>query len=193
LIVHRPMDALECIHRRRTAPVLEGPEPTREELEVLLRAAVTAPDHKLVRPWRFVVIRGEARARLGDAMAAALRERDPAAAPELAERARAKALRAPLSIAVIASPREGAAAPVWEQLASVDAAATTLCLAATALGLGSGWKSTPLDAQPALRTFLSMRPGESLHGLVELGRLPPDVKYKPRTPVDLSTVVTELS
>ncbi|MBJ6766083.1 nitroreductase [Myxococcaceae bacterium JPH2] len=186
------MDALECLMTRRTAPVLTGPEPTREQLDQILRAAVTAPDHKLQRPWRFVIVRGAGRERLGEALVAAARAADPGMPAEVLERQRMKALRAPLQVVVIASPKEPSPAPRWEQLASAAAAAQNVCLAAHALGLGSGWKSTPLGEQAPLREALGMQPGEELLGLIELGYVPSDAKLRPRVAVDVGSVTSEL-
>ncbi|MGE0045488.1 MAG: nitroreductase family protein, partial [Hyphomonadaceae bacterium] len=44
-----------------------GPNP--EELNALLRIAARVPDHGKLGPWRFVVIEGEARARVSDELA----------------------------------------------------------------------------------------------------------------------------
>ncbi len=186
------MDALTCIETRRTAPQLTGEGPTEEQLDKIFRAATTAPDHKLLRPWRFVVVRGAARRRLGDAFVEAVT--DPAAppAPEYLAKVRYKTERAPLMIVIIASPSREGKAPLWEQHASVAAAAQNLCLAAHALGLGSGWKSAPFcDAEP-VRRLLKMTEAEQCFGWIELGQLPPDLKIKERPPVNLSDVVSEL-
>ncbi len=68
---------------------------TREQLDVLLSAAVRAPDHGLLAPWRFTVVEGGSRAVLGNAMAAGLREKSPDADSETLEREASKAWRSP--------------------------------------------------------------------------------------------------
>ena len=57
---------------------LAEPAPEGERLERILAAGASAPDHGRLRPWRFIVIRGEARRRLGEVFADALRRRNPA-------------------------------------------------------------------------------------------------------------------
>jgi len=35
----------------------ENEGPTRDDIQDILRAAVSAPDHGAIRPWRFVIIK----------------------------------------------------------------------------------------------------------------------------------------
>lgn len=186
------MDALTCIETRRTAPVLVGPEPTSVELDRMLKAATLAPDHKLLRPWRFVIVRGAARDKLGEAFVQGLRATVPGSSPELETKARGKTTRSPLMLVLIASPKPEAKLPLWEQHASVSAAAQNICLTAHALGLGSSWKSASFcDAAP-VREVLGMKAHENCFGWIELGHLPADLKIRERPPVALADVVTEL-
>jgi hypothetical protein len=69
-------------------------------IEKMLEAAAQAPNHHKVQPWRFIVLTGAARERLGDIMAASLLERQPDATPEIVAVERAKPLRAPMIIVV---------------------------------------------------------------------------------------------
>src|SRR5574337_1187410 len=94
------MELFEAIYlRQSTGKVKPDPVP-RELIEKMLGAGVQAPNHYHVRPWRFVVLTGSARERLGEVMAQALKKRDPAARDEALAAERAKPLRAPVLIAV---------------------------------------------------------------------------------------------
>ena len=68
-----PNQVLDIILGRSSTKKFSDTPVTREQLEVLLTAAVRAPDHGLLAPWRFTVIEGGGRAVLGNAMAAVLR------------------------------------------------------------------------------------------------------------------------
>src|SRR4051812_39277699 len=59
---------LRAINARRSNPNFLPDPPTRAEIELLLAAANTAPNHGLTQPWRFVVIRGDERVRVGEAI-----------------------------------------------------------------------------------------------------------------------------
>lgn len=58
------MDALEALINRTSCPKLEGPAPTADQLESMLQAAVRAPDHGALRPWRFILTEGEGLVRM---------------------------------------------------------------------------------------------------------------------------------
>src|SRR5450631_1206000 len=84
------MDALELLLTRESALKLDEPAPSQADLDTMFQSAVRAPDHGRLRPWRFVVIEGDKRARFGELMADAMRNRDPNASAEMLDRERAK-------------------------------------------------------------------------------------------------------
>ena len=108
---------------------------------MLLRAGARAPDHGRLRPWRFLIVRGEARELFGEVMAEALRASKPDTPSESLDRERRKPLRAPalLVVAVVPVPHSGA--PEIEQISAVGPAAQNILLAAHALGLGAIWRT----------------------------------------------------
>ncbi|MCP5471098.1 MAG: nitroreductase family protein [Sinobacteraceae bacterium] len=164
-----PADVLETIMLRSSATKLVEPAPDRAQLETLLRAAVRAPDHGRLAPWRFAVLQGEARARLGEAMAEVLRQRTPDVAAEVLDGERRKALRAPVVIAVAVSPQPLPKIPEVEQIAAVAAGIENLILAAHALGFGSMWKTGPAAYNPIVNRALGFEPTDRILGFVYLG------------------------
>src|SRR5512143_220523 len=101
------MNTIEAIYARQSLGKVRPDPVPRADIERLLGAAVQAPNHHKVRPWRFVVLTGEARDRLGDAMARALQRRSPEVSEEALKREREKPLRAPVLIAVgVDAPQE---------------------------------------------------------------------------------------
>ena len=63
------MEAIDALTRRVSGSGLVEPAPDELELHTILTAAVRAPDHGRLRPWRFAVLRGAARTRLGALLA----------------------------------------------------------------------------------------------------------------------------
>ena len=59
------MDVFEAIHNRHSQGKVKPDPLPRELIEKLLDAAVQAPNHYKVRPWRFVVLTGEGREQIG--------------------------------------------------------------------------------------------------------------------------------
>src|SRR5215472_7171373 len=82
------MQAIDALVTRRSAVTLTEPAPDAGALELIFASAVHAPDHGRLRPWRFVVVRGEARARFGELLAGHLARTQPAATPESLQRER---------------------------------------------------------------------------------------------------------
>lgn len=174
------MDALACIMSRRSRPRLADPAPDEYEVEQLLAAASAAPDHGELRPWRFVVISGDGRRRLGELFAAAHRDREPDADVGAVEKTAAKPLRAPMLVAVICQPVgaeeawNGKDIPVWEQEAATAAATQNLLLAAHALGYGAMWRTGWFGDAPRVREAFGLGPQDRLVAWVYLGTAPGD-------------------
>jgi nitroreductase len=163
------MDVLEAIHTRQSIPKVRPDPVERELIEKLLSAAVQAPNHFHVRPWRFIVISGEGRNRLGDAMAQALKERAPETLEQALEVERARPLRAPLLIAVgvdkPSTPRE----VELENICAAAAAAENLLLAAHGLGLAAMWRTGAAASEPAVKAFLGLAPDQPLIAFIYIG------------------------
>jgi nitroreductase len=133
------MDVTELLKNRASAPwrILGEPGPSDDELRELLEAAVTAPDHGAVRPWRFIVVRGGARGALAELFTEALLKRKPDADEATIEKDRDRMSRVPLLIVVSAriSPNHPKV-PAHEQLISTGLAAQAILLAAQSKGYG---------------------------------------------------------
>ncbi len=78
--------------RRSVSPRrLIEPGPSPEQVRTMIEAACAAPDHRRLRPWRFILIRNDARTRLADLFEAAARETHGTLSDDQSERAREKA------------------------------------------------------------------------------------------------------
>lgn len=183
--------ALAAVLARRSAKRLDPEKvPTAEQIEQLLHAAVTVPDHGELRPYRFVLAQGDARARFGDALVESALERDPALADGLRAKLRSKAFAAPLQILIVFAPQVGMKIPLWEQRVTAACTGYAITLAASLQGLGAIWKSAPSLEGDALRRLLAMREGEELLGWVNLGVA---LEHPaPRAPVDIQRLAQRL-
>lgn len=165
------MDALQII-ATRTSPRTIGPEELPEaDIAAALEAAVRAPDHGRLRPWRFVLIRGRDRAALGELLADSLRRRMPEASEAELQRERGKADRAPLIIALAArTVPDHPKIPEIEQILAAGAAAQNLVLALHAQGYGAQWKTGPAAYDPAVKTGIGLLAADHLIGFIYAGR-----------------------
>ena len=163
------MDALDLLLTRESAMKLESPAPGEAELDTMFQSAVRAPDHGRLRPWRFVVIGGDKRARFGELMADALRRKDPNASGEALERERAKPMRAPMIVVAAAHVQKGHRIPEMEQIAAAAAAAQNIMLAAHAMGYGAMWKTGEPAYDPGVKTALGLDAEDDIMGFLYVG------------------------
>lgn len=173
------MHVIDALLKRRSAKTLADPAPDESALELLLECASRAPDHGRLRPWRYIVIRGAARERLGELMAGQLRRKLPAASPEALQRERQKALRAPLIVVVAAVCDPAARIPAIEQILAAGAAAQNLMLAAPALGFGAMWKTGDPAYDDTVKAALGLEAADAIVGFVYLGTAPTDAVPPP--------------
>jgi nitroreductase len=185
--------ALAHLLSPRRSPAADGQEPTDEQLGLMLRSAATVPDHGALQPWRFVVVSGEARHRLGDALAGDCVRARPDSPAAVVEKARRKAFAAPSLIVLVASCRPESNVPEWEQLASAACCGYAIVLAGQALGLGAVWKSTPNRDGPLLRDLCAIGEHEQILGWINVGGHDHSDLPAARPPADISAKTTVLS
>lgn len=178
---------LQVIRERRSIGKCTGEVPDPQLIRQVLEAGTWAPNHKQTEPWRFIVMAGEARSGLGEAMGAAAARL--ASDPEAGERARAKAagkpLRAPYVIAIVAEPDPSV--PEIEEVAAAAAAAQNMLLAAHALGLAAMWRSGELIYTPEVRSYLRMSDRSHMLGVLYIGCPAMAAPRRERKPVESVT------
>ena len=182
------MTAIELLLRRMSRPVLAPPGPDDEQLDIMFRAALRAPDHARLRPWRFLVVRGEGREKLGELMAKVALIDKPDLAPEAIARTKGLPLRAPVLILCICHIQEHAKVPPIEQKMSLAAATQNMLLAAHAQKLGAIWRTGALCYHPAMAKGLGLSENEELLGFVYVGT--PAGSLKNIQPVDVEDFVS---
>ena len=163
------MQAIDALLKRQSGRVLREPAPDEAAVELILECATRAPDHGRLRPWRFLLIRGQARERFGELLAACLERARPGSKPEALEKERRKALRAPLIIVVAAVIEPDGKIPAIEQLLSAGAAAQNILLACAALGFSAVWKTGAAAYDAGVKAEFGLEPKDAVAGFVYVG------------------------
>ena len=176
------LPAIETMLTRATNGALRNPPPDGPDLEQIVAAGLRAPDHGKLRPWRFVAIRGEARARFAELCIAAMRRREPDATEAEAERMRGKLTTPPLILALGMHVTETPKVPETEQVQSVAAAAMNMLNAAHAMGYAGKWVSGPNAYDPAIAKALGFTAPDRVVGYLYLGT-PAEPPFQARRPV----------
>ena len=182
------MDVLEAIHSRHSQGKVKPDPVPREFIEKLLDAAVQAPNHYKVRPWRFVVLMGEGRKKLGEAMAASQLARHPDFPSEAFDSCRALPLRAPVVIAVGVDEPDQPKVLEIENVCAAAAACENLLLAAQALGLGAKWRTGEWARDPMVKELLGFKPDQHLIAFIYIGYPEAPAEYPLRPSFEDRTV-----
>jgi nitroreductase len=162
------MDLIEGIESRTSALKLSEPGPTRPHIEQIIKAGTRAPDHGRLRPWRFVVVEGDARKKLGEAMANILRAKMPDVSQTQLDAEAGKVMRAP-TIIVVGAKISKAKIPEIEQVGAVAAALQNMFLVAHALGYGAMWKTGGVAYDKNAKEMLGLAAEDHIVGLLYLG------------------------
>lgn len=174
------MEIFEAINKRISVSKVKADELPRDVIEKLLDAGNRAPNHYKVRPWRFMVLTGNARNKLGDVMAASQQERMPETPAEGLDKTRALPLRAPVMIAVgVDKPTEPKVLEL-ENYAAVSAACQNILLAAHALGLGAIWRTGDWSRDEKVKVFLGFEADQHIAGFIYVGYPEAESEPKPR-------------
>ncbi len=185
------MDAFEAMLGRRSIGKLGG-NVRDADLQRMIAVAVRAPNHKSTRPWRFTIVRGDARVRLGETWSQVVAAETTLTGDlrdDAVRREAAKPLRAP--VIVVASTRT-ASDPVVadEDFAATAAAVQNLLLGAHALGLGAIWRTGAMAHREAINTCLGLEPDDRIVAFVYVGERTESLPPSPD--VDASGVVRVL-
>ncbi|MCK5881314.1 MAG: nitroreductase [Sinobacterium sp.] len=171
---------LEPLLTRNSASKLSLPAPSDAQLRLLLQAALRAPDHANLRPWRFIIIKDERRDALGDLLVAAKqaelsRQSKPLLDETAQKKLKAKPLRAPLIIVPIMRYQEHASVPEVEQVLSLGCACQNILLAAEALSYAAIWRTGSLAFSDEVAQGFDLAKNEKALGFIYVGTR--DSKY----------------
>ncbi|MBI3678369.1 MAG: nitroreductase [Proteobacteria bacterium] len=189
--LNRPApQALDLLLSRRSgsAKAMTGPGPSAGQLQTILAAGARVPDHGKLAPWRFIVLEGEARARLGEIAAARLPQVEADPSSERLEFERNRFLRAPTVAAVVSRVREGIPIPEWEQILSAGACCQNILIATHALGFVANWITEWPAYDAVVKEKLGLQSGERIAGFIYLGS--PTVALEERVRPELNSLIT---
>jgi nitroreductase len=173
---------IDTLRNRRSIRVFTDRQPSREEVEAILDAAVLAPNHRLTQPWRFYVLGPESRYAFGLALGnrKAKKVEDSAAADAVRQRVAEEHRALPLMIVVSVVEDQN------PEIREEDVAATmmsvqNMALAAVELGLGTHLKTGAIMNDPAARIAAGVPEGERVVAVLNVGEpavIPPAKERK---------------
>lgn len=172
-------DVLHFLQNRNSSPKLAEPAPSAQEMQEIFKAAMRAPDHAWLHPWRFISISGSRLEAFGLVLEQALMLRNPDADEAARTKARNAPLRAPLLVVVVARLSEHPKVPAIEQRLSAGCAAQGILLAAEASGYAGIWRTGDVAFDRTVMDALGLAGNEEITGFVYLGSRPGTAKTIP--------------
>jgi nitroreductase len=164
------VSAIESLLSRRSiAPqYLTGPGPTQQQIDMAIDSSLRAPDHGRIQPWRFRLIRGDARSRFADALVGTMLRRDPNTAAAQLQKIRQRA-EVPLIVAACASLQANSKVPEVEQILAAGCGVMNLLNAFHIQGLGAVWLTGASVYEPDVSALIGLKAEERLLGFVYVG------------------------
>ncbi|RZL31463.1 MAG: nitroreductase [Pedobacter sp.] len=136
-------------------------------IEQILESANYAPTHKLTQPWRFTVLTGQAKSKLGVKLGEIYQSTIPAE-KFLQKKFDSFAQKTEQAACIMAiNIQFSGKLPEWEEIAAVACAVQNMALTAEALNIGAYWSSPPLIS--GLGEFLDLQENERCYGLFYMG------------------------
>jgi len=177
-------ETIQQLLSRNSAPRLSEPGPDPASLEMMLQAALRAPDHAWLQPWRFLLIEGDARQQLGEVFLADLVKNNPDSDAAARTKAQSGPLRAPLLVVVVCRYTEHPKVPPHEQLISAGCAAHAMLLAAEAQGYAGVWRTGSYSESPLVSEALGLAENESIVAFLYFGSRDGRAKTLPERKVE---------
>lgn len=176
---------LNLLASRRSvkAKAMVEPGPDRDQLRALLEAAIRVPDHGKLNPWRFIVLTGDDRQKLGALISQGLKI-EGEVSDKICEKMAGYATQGPTLIIAISSPVEHRAIPPFEQQLSMGAACQTLLIASHALGFVGQWLTGWAATSPTVHAGLDIKSHEKIAGFIFLGSQACEPSERPRPNFD---------
>lgn len=177
------MDTIETLMSRNSIPpkLLMEPAPDEDALQEILATAARAPDHGAIQPWRFHIVRGEARAHLSEIFVEALLKRDPEAPEAVVMKERNRTSFAPIVIVACTEvTTDNPNVPPIEQIVSTGAAVQNIMNAAHSRGFGTFLSTGKNARDPHVKQAFGLSDKDELVGFVYLGTPKPGLSGKPR-------------
>ena len=165
------MNVIDAIRARRSIGKLEG-DVSPQAIRELVELATWAPNHRLTEPWRFTVVTGDVRERLGQTWGEIAADAQGLRGEERAESIRrdvVKLMRAPVLI-VVSTRTDHDAVVAEEDFAATAAAVQNLLLAAYDRGLGAMWRTGRIVREPGVKAFLGLEVSDRIVAIVYIGQ-----------------------
>ena len=183
------MDALQNILNRVSARSLKSPHPSKEEMDIVYKAALRAPDHAWLRPSSFIEVSDKGLDKLSKIFFD-FANTIPDIKEEIKEKYKNAPYIAPMIIILVNTYKEHPKVPKIEQKLSTAAGAQNILLSLRALGYSAIWRTGKLAFNPFVSSRLGLNKDQEILGYLYVGTA--DGKNKKIPEIDVENFVRNL-
>ena len=183
------MDALKNILFRNSTNKLGMPYPNKKEMELIYRSALRAPDHRGLKPSRFIEVTGKGRDKLSKIFENYAKENIKNISELQIEKYKKAPYRAPMVIVLISDIKNHPKVPEIEQILSTGAAAQNILLALNAMGYGCIWRTGIFALNKKISNHFNLNSSQMILGYLYIGTtIGEKKKLKKERPKDYVTI-----
>lgn len=170
-------------NRRSVFPAQYNNAPiSKADIEELLEAANWAPNHKKTEPWRFKVLQGASKDKLGTFLVEKYRQIEESPKDFKCKKLMANPKRSSAVIAICMQRDPKESLPEWEEIAAVAMAVQNMWLLCAEKGIGSYWSSPGLIKY--MDEFFDLAKGEKCLGFFYMGYYDGELPEVSRRPIE---------
>ena len=184
------METIKAIHSRNSISNLIDPYPNKEEMELVYKSALRAPDHAWLRPWRFIQVTGDSRSKLSNAFLKTYKELGHDLSDELMKKIKKAPFRAPMVLVLIAEVKEHPKVPAIEQMLSTGSAAQNILITLHDMGYGAIWRTGKMSFNQYIAEALGLSKVSQVIGYLYIGTPDPDGRIKKLPDLDSNDYVS---
>tara|TARA_A100001011_G_scaffold397695_1_gene499569 strand:- start:7903 stop:8460 length:558 start_codon:yes stop_codon:yes gene_type:complete len=182
------MNAIENILSRNSISKLGEPYPTSEQMDLVYRAALRAPDHAWLRPSEFIEITGNGLDRLSSIFEKYAIENIEDVNEQKIIKYKNAPYRAPMVIVLISNIKKNNRVPEIEQILSTGAAAQNMLLTLHALNYGAIWRTGVFALNDEIGKYFNLNKNQKILGYLYVGK--PTMKPKKIPEIDVEEHVS---
>lgn len=183
-IAQKNSELIEFLANRRSTKIIDIDAnfgPNEDELKNIISLAARVPDHGKIAPWKFLIVQGDARNKIGIDLANIFKSKNPNIDENHFNIEASRFLRAHSIVILVSSPIIHPKVPIWEQELSAGAIGYNFTIACNSFGYVATWLSEwPMFDEDAKKYF-GLNENERFAGIFYIGgaKTPPFERERP--------------
>ena len=177
------MDALKNILNRVSARKLSEPYPSTEEMEIVYKAALRAPDHAWLKTSSFIEVKEKGLKKLSNIFFN-FGKTIPNLSDDILNKYKNAPFRAPMIVILVNTYKEHPKVPAIEQKLSTAAAAQNIMLALNAMNYSCIWRTGKMAFNEMISRELGLNENQEILGYLYIGTETGEKKKIPNLDID---------